>query len=60
MTQVIKFVYNMIIFLFLIIIVKNVDGFRCEEDYECPRRMCPFAYRPSCFLSFCFCKKFML
>nr|QQO74668.1 nodule-specific cysteine-rich peptide G52 [Pisum sativum] len=60
MPEIVKFVYIMITFSFLTIIVTNVEGFRCEEDSDCPRRYCPFAFRPRCLLSYCICERFML
>ncbi|XP_050898621.1 uncharacterized protein LOC127105476 [Lathyrus oleraceus] len=41
MIKVVKFVYTMIVFLFLVLAATNVEGWNpCEQDSDCPKDMC--------------------
>ncbi|AES70740.1 putative Late nodulin [Medicago truncatula] len=55
MAEFVKFVYVMIIFIFLCLVVENIDGFRCLRNLDCPDSMCSSAYTPRCRHRTCVC-----
>ncbi|CAJ2640557.1 unnamed protein product [Trifolium pratense] len=51
MTQIINFIYVVIILIFVFLITMNVDGyvfFKCFQEYDCPKYMCPPPIIASC------------
>ncbi|CAJ2648467.1 unnamed protein product [Trifolium pratense] len=37
MVKTIKFVYVVLLFLSLLLVIKNVDALRCDTDDDCPK-----------------------
>lgn len=53
MTQIVKFVYVIIIFLSLFHAARNDDyHLKCTTDYDCREGFCPEGLAPKCFVSF--------
>ncbi|RHN45115.1 putative Late nodulin [Medicago truncatula] len=43
MVEIVKFIYGLIIILFIYLIGMNVDAVTyCTQNYDCPDDMCPF------------------
>ncbi|CAJ2659157.1 unnamed protein product [Trifolium pratense] len=56
MAEILKFIYVMIIFLFMCIIVTN-GNYLCDEDKDCPKNICLYNEYPRCMKGICRCVK---
>ncbi|CAL5189562.1 unnamed protein product [Lathyrus oleraceus] len=59
MAEIVKFIYVLIIFISLTFVAKNINGFTCDEDSDCPQDKCPPRFEAKCFLNICLCGRNM-
>ncbi|AES98519.1 Nodule Cysteine-Rich (NCR) secreted peptide [Medicago truncatula] len=55
MAKIIKFVYVLAIFFSLFLVAKNVNGWTCVEDSDCPANICQPPMQRMCFYGECAC-----